>query len=96
MNTIVKLLAPAVLSLAALSANAGVTEIDYPSDVIQSRVSMTAETGAASVAVGSALNLTHSESAVRDVPAADFVAPTREEVRGAIPQTNSDDVGYFA
>ena len=96
MKTIAKLLAPATLALAALSANAGVTEIDYPADVIQSRSAASGEWSAAAAGVGTGLNLLHSESAVRDEAAVGFTPPTREEVRSRIDDSRETDVGYFA
>ena len=47
MKSIAKVLAPVALSFAAVSANAGLVEIDYPFHTMQSQTAAEANTGAA-------------------------------------------------
>jgi len=81
MNALTKILAPLALVATAATAQAGIVNIDYPSDVIAQNRPVAAATSGAAASGGVALNLLHSEAAPTDPAASQASARTRDEVR---------------
>lgn len=103
MNSLIKVLAPVTLALAAVSAQAGVLEIDY--GFPQSTTQSTAASAASVTSVTSAASrnaqpflIQSSQGAVEVNPAVrdSYTPRSREEVRREATQPRSFDVGYFA
>ena len=91
MKTIVRIIAPAALALAAASANAaGVVETDYPSTVIAAPAAGAAAAGEYRLA------WPVSEAAPADALRPATQAASREEVRREAARPKAFDLGYFA
>ena len=94
MKAIVKLLAPATLALAAISANAaGLLETDYP--VHQPGFTAPAQ-GAGSADSQYQLSWPQSEAAPVNAAVRSDGSPSREDVMRKAIEPRSFDVGYFA
>lgn len=103
MNSLIKVLAPVTLALAAVSAQAGVLEIDYGFPQATSQWSATGAASAASAARATGQDaplflIQRSQGAVEVNPAVrdSYTPRSREEVRREATQPRSFDVGYFA
>jgi len=81
MNALTKILAPLALVATAATAQAGIVNIDYPSDVIAQHSAVASTTSAAAASGGVALNLIHSESAALDAQDGKATQRTRAEVQ---------------
>ncbi len=99
MKSLVKFVAPVALALAAVSAQAGVLEIDYgfPQASVESAASA-ASSASAPRRDAELFLIQKSQGAVEVNPAVkDVSAPrSREEVRREAAHPRSFDVGYFA
>ena len=105
MKSIAKVLAPVTLALAAVSAQAGVLEIDYgfPQASVESAASIESAASAASSASAMRRDadlflIQKSQGAVEVNPAMkdSYTPRSREEVRREAAQPRKFDVGYFA
>ena len=102
MKSLIKVLAPVTLALAAVSAQAGVLEIDYgfPQPTAHSATSAASAASSATAARKDAepLLIQHSQGAVELNPALreTYTPRSREEVRREARQPRSMDVGYFS
>ena len=90
MKSIVKVIAPLAVAFSAFSANAGITEIDYPVDMVRSHSS-------APTASGGADQLWLIQQSQGAAQAVDTKAPrSRDDVRREAQQPRSFEIGYFA
>ena len=102
MKSLIKVLAPVTLALAAVSAQAGVLEIDYgfPQPTAHSATSAASAASSATAARKDAepLLIQHSQGAVELNPALreTYTPRSREEVRREASQPRKFDTGYFA
>ena len=100
MKSLIKVLAPVTLALAAVSAQAGVLEIDYgfPQPTAHSATSAAIAASSATAARRDVepLLIQHSQGAVELNPALrdTFTPRSREEVRREANQPRGMDIGY--